>query len=182
MAHVHLNKSMNLNNNGNKLGAYWNYFIFMCRLDFFWDSMLLTHVLILGSICLKDSSHSLCRRWEIKTLVAYILLRLMNCKQLLTICRKLSLVLIVHAIAKFVFLLLMIVVRLSMKCFLESPRYGKTLLATKMGLCNGINEIVNSMNVISVVSIYCHCVLRKLKDLMTMWSLGGDFFLEKLCQ
>lgn len=101
--------------------------------------------------------------------------------QLLTICGKLYMVLIVHAIAKFMFLLLMFVVRLTMKCFLESPRYGKTLCARKMSLCNGINEIVYSVNVISVVSIYFHCVPRKLRDLMTMWSLGGDLLLDKLC-
>jgi hypothetical protein len=76
--------------------------------------------------------------------------------------------LIMHAIAKFVFLILMFLVRLIVKCFLESRRYGKTLCATKMRLCNGINEIVYSVNVISVVSIYCHCVPRKLRDLMTM--------------
>jgi hypothetical protein len=31
---VHFNKLMNLNN-GNKSGTYKNYFIFMCKLDFF---------------------------------------------------------------------------------------------------------------------------------------------------
>jgi hypothetical protein len=106
----------------------------------------------------------------------------MNCEQLLTICKKLSMALIVHAIAKFVFSLLVFVVRLTMKCFLESPRYGKALCATKMRLCNGINEIGFLVNVISVVSIYCHCVPRKLRDLMTMWSFGGDLLLDKLCQ
>ncbi len=154
----------------------------MYRLDLFWNFVILTHVSILGSICLKDSNHFLCKRWKIGTLVAYILLRLMNYEQLLTICRKLSMVLIVHAIAKFVFLLLMLVVRLTMTWFLESPRYGKTLCVTKMRLCNGINEIVYSVNVIIVVSIYCHCVPRKLMDLMTMWSFGGNLFLDKLCQ
>jgi hypothetical protein len=143
--------------------------------------MLLTHVSILGSVCLKDWSHFLCRGWEIGTLVTYILLRLMNWRQLLTICRKLSMALIVHAIAKFVFLLLMLVVRWGVKCFSESPRYGKTLCAAKMNLCNGINKIVYSVNVISVVSIYYHCVPRKLRDLMTMWSFRGDLFLDKLC-
>jgi hypothetical protein len=81
-----------------------------------------------------------------------------------------------------VFLLLMLVVRLAVKCFLQSPRYGKALCATKMRLCNGINEIVYLMNVISVVLIYCHCVPRKLRNLMTMRSLGGDLLLDKLCQ
>ncbi len=147
--------------------------------------MLLTHVSILGSVCLKDSSHSLSGGWKIERFVAHIMLRLMNCGQLLTICWKLSMALIVHVIAKFMFLLLMLVVRLTMKCFLESPRYGKTLCARKMSLCNGINNIVysvNVINVINVVSIYCHCVPRKPRDLMTMWSLGGDLFLDKLCQ
>jgi hypothetical protein len=153
----------------------------MCRLDFFWDSMLLTHVSILGSVFLKDSSHSLCGGWKIETFVAYIMLRLMNCRQLLTRCWKLLMALIVHVIAKFMFLLLMLVVRLAMKCFLESPRYGKTLCVRKMNLCNGINEIVYSVNVINVVSIYCHCVPRKPRDLITMWSLGGDLLLDKLC-
>jgi hypothetical protein len=182
VACIHLNKPMNFNNNGNKSGTYWNYFIFMWRLDFFWDSMLLTHVSILGNICLKDWSHFLCRGWKIRTFVAYIMLRLMNCGQLLIICRKLSMALIVHAIAKFMFLLLILVIRLAMKCFLESLRYGKTLCARKMSLCSGINKIVYSVNMISVVLIYCHCVPRKPRDLMTMWSLGGDLLLDKLYQ
>ncbi len=179
--HVHFNKSMNLNNNGNKLGTYYNYFIFMCRLDFFWHSVLLTPVSILGSVCLKDSSHYLCGGWKIGIFIAYIMLKLMNCGRLLTICRKLSMALIVHAIAKFMFLLLMFIVRLTMKCFLESFRYGKALCARQMSLCIGINKIDYSVNVISVVLIYCHCVPRKLRDSMTMWSLGGNLLLDKLC-
>ncbi len=77
----------------------------------------------------------------IGTLVAYIFLRLMNYGQILTICRKLSMALIVHAIAKFVYLFLMLVVRLTVKCFLKSPRYGKTLCVANMSLCNGITRL-----------------------------------------
>jgi hypothetical protein len=76
--------------------------------------------------------------------------------------------LVVHVIARFVLLLLMLVAKLAVKAFLESPRYGKTLCAKNMSLCNGINKIVYSVNVISVVSIYYHCVLKKLRDLLTM--------------
>ncbi len=36
----------------------------------------------------------------------------------------------------------MFVVRLAMKCFLESPRYGKTLCARKMSLCNDIRLFI----------------------------------------
>ncbi len=68
------------------------------------------------------------------------------------------------------------------KVFWESPKYGKALCVRKMNLCNGINMIVYLVNVTSVVSIYCDYVPRKLKDLMTMWSLWGNLLLNKLCQ
>jgi hypothetical protein len=76
--------------------------------------------------------------------------------------------LVVHAIARFVLLLLTLVAKLAVKGFFGITQKWENIMCKKMSLCNGINKIVYSVNVISVVSIYCHCVLRKLRDLLTM--------------
>jgi hypothetical protein len=111
------------------------------------------------------------------------MLKLMSFVKILT-CENLHTALIVHANVKFVVPILDVLVfvtKLLLNYFLETPICGKTLCAKKVNLCNGTNVNVCLVNVTNAV-LMCYCyVPRKLRDLVIMRWLGGNFPFSKPC-
>jgi hypothetical protein len=93
--------------------------------------------------------------------------------------QKLLMALIVHVIAKFV-LTFDACCKASGEVFPRVNQIWKSIVRKKNEFMQWHKCDCLFGDMISVVSIYYHYVPRKLKDLMIMWSLGGNLLLNKL--